>query len=142
MYSIFTLAPFAALVAATTVDFVPLLVPILVAAIAALGAYIAAARKLSGKIGTSDASELWKESANIREDYRDRISVSERRTVDLEKRVASLEHENNGLVRENSALVNRIATLEAMIETLKTENEALRQVVDSLQESLKMEKEK
>lgn len=69
----------------------------------ALGTYLAVVRKLSGKIATTDASELWKESAAIRADYRDQLAASAKRIADLEARVAQLERLNNQLERENFA---------------------------------------
>jgi chromosome segregation ATPase len=89
---------------------------LLVAAVAAvvgpLVAYITASRKLSGKIGTSDADALWSESKSIREDYRDQLGGANRRLVRCEERIAQVEGLNSDLVRENLALRQRIDTLE------------------------------
>lgn len=69
------------------------IVPILVAAVAALGAYVAAARKLSGKINTSEASQLWEESRAIRDDYREQLKVANGVIQDLRDRIKRLEEE-------------------------------------------------
>jgi septal ring factor EnvC (AmiA/AmiB activator) len=99
-------------------------------------AYILAARKLSGKIGTSEASELWSESRSIRDDYRDRITNAEDRSRGLELRVAKLEEMNNNLVRENLVLQNTvseftttIADLRKRIDFLEKENAELRKLL-------------
>jgi len=127
---------------------VDILAVLVAASIAALGAYLAASRRLSGKINTSEASQLWQESASIREDYRERLSMSERRTLGLEERVAQLERDNNLLTRENGTLLvkNReleelVTTLRGRLDVLEQENQELRTTVSDLLASLKKEQE-
>lgn len=91
------------------------LTAIIAASVAAFGAYIAASRRLSGKINTSEAQSLWQESASIREDYRARIAYAEQRTLRLEERVAQLERANNELALHNSTLVSTNADLSGTI---------------------------
>jgi septal ring factor EnvC (AmiA/AmiB activator) len=117
--------------------------------VAPLVGYVTATRKLSGKINTSEASKLWDESSKIRDDYRDQIAESNKRTVALEGRVATLEHDNNELARENIDLVTKvrayeaiIAELRARLEHLEQENTDLRELVTALQVRLGQEKEK
>lgn len=45
----------------------PLLITLAVGMIAPIGAYLMAARKMSGKIATTEAHDLWEESRAIRE---------------------------------------------------------------------------
>jgi chromosome segregation ATPase len=111
--------------------------------IAALGAYFAASRRLSGKIGTSEAAQLWSESQAMRADYRSQIATANERTLSLEHRVANLERDNNALVRENLELGAKvreyeqtIAELRGQLETSKEEIAELRACVASLQETL------
>lgn len=106
---------------------------VIAAALAALGSYIAASRRLSGKIATSEADSLWKESASIREDYRSRIAEAERRQAHLEERLAKVEERNIELGQENVELrasnaekslviercQSRLAQLERENQTLK-----------------------
>lgn len=70
--------------------------PSVIALIAALAApvatYIIAARRFSGKIQTTEASDLWAESRDIRKWSRERIEQ-------LERRVDHLEDENRKLRR-------------------------------------------
>jgi chromosome segregation ATPase len=87
--------------------------------------YITASRKLSGKIGTSDADALWSESKAIREDYRNQLGEANRRLVRCEERIAQVEGLNSDLVRENLGLRKRI-------DTLEHENAALKQQVSDL----------
>lgn len=77
-----------------------------------IGAFIVATRRLSGKIATSDAGELWSESASIREDYRQRLEKADARQAVLEARVAQLEDANNKLFRENIELRQRLGLLD------------------------------
>ena len=60
----------------------------IVVAIVALGgpflAYLVAARKTSGRIRSSDASELWEESSAIRRECAERVRILEARVKELE----------------------------------------------------------
>jgi septal ring factor EnvC (AmiA/AmiB activator) len=111
-----------------------LVVAVLAVIFAPLVAYIAASRKLSGKIGTSEASDLWTESKNIRDDYRTRIDQANMRQAELEARVAKLESQNNDLTRENLQLRNRI-------DVLERENAELKEQIADLLKKLRDERE-
>lgn len=109
---------------------------ILVAVIPALGAYLAASRRLSGNIQTSEASSLWAESADIRKDYRDRLAHAEERLASAEARIARAESENTDLRRENTELKGRNADLaracerlRARIEEVERENQSLKNTI-------------
>jgi predicted nucleic acid-binding Zn-ribbon protein len=110
-----------------------LVIALAAAVIGPLVAYLGASRKLSGKIGTSEAADLWAESGKIRDDYRARIDVANVRQAELESRVARLEGENNTLVREN-------ISLHARIDTLERENAELKQQIAELLEEIHAEK--
>ena len=75
------------------------------AVVGPLVAYLGASRKLSGKIGTSEAADLWAESSRIRDDYRSRIT-------ELAARIAALEATNDALVSENRDLRKRLEDCE------------------------------
>lgn len=113
------------------------------AVIGPLAAYITASRKLSGRIGTSEASQLWAESSKIRDDYRDRLAGTDKRQADLEARVATLEALNVELRRENVQQSQKVMEYESIIKELRTrldalerENAELREVVSSLEKRL------
>jgi peptidoglycan hydrolase CwlO-like protein len=93
-----------------------LFVPILVAAIAAVGAYFAAIRKLSGTVATSQADDLWEESRSIRQDYQRRIEELNKVIFSMQSRIDSLEKKNEELHAENGALQR---SLESQEETIK-----------------------
>lgn len=59
--------------------------------------YLMAARKASGRIRSSDASDLWEESSAIRRECAERVRV-------LETRVSELEGMNMDLMTENFRL--------------------------------------
>lgn len=80
------------------------LVAIAAVVTAPLVAYVTASRRLSGKIGTSEAADLWAESKAMRDDYRDRADAAAKRIAELEGRVAKLEGELAECVRRSSAL--------------------------------------
>jgi chromosome segregation ATPase len=81
--------------------------------------YVVATRRMSGKIATSDATDLWKESADIRDDYRDRLQHANDRQVNLEARQAALEARNNELGRENVILQGQIHACERLGDELR-----------------------
>lgn len=72
-------------------DALELAVPVVVALLAALGGWLVAARRLSGRIATSEAAELWKEAGAIRNDYRARLAMADERTRELEVRLRECE---------------------------------------------------
>jgi len=104
--------------------------PVIVAIIAPLGAYLLAARKMSGKVATSDANALWKEASAIRDDYRDRIVKANDRQAALETRVSALEGQNNELVRENYELRAEVSSLKTLVTTLQNTIKHLEGVIN------------
>lgn len=74
----------------------------------ALAIYLTAIRKLSGRISTSEATDLWKESKAMRDDYREQLTAAEARTAALEARIVKLEARNSGLVQENVELREKV----------------------------------
>lgn len=98
----------------------------LVAALAApFAAYVVAARRFSGRINNSDASSLWQESTNLREEYREDIRLLRRELADCEERVGRVEERNRSLSRENADLRRTIDEHEETIRTLRLEVERL-----------------
>ena len=93
-------------------DNLAVIVPFFVAIVAPVGAYLLAARKMSGKVATSDASDLWAESRSIRDDYRSRI-------LWLEERVVVLEEGNATLVKEALGCQSKILALETLVAQLR-----------------------
>jgi predicted RNase H-like nuclease (RuvC/YqgF family) len=108
---------------------VALVVGLASALISPLIAYVVATRRLSGKVSTSEASELWKESSSIREDYRDRLRYSDEQLRRLESRISALEESNNELREENHRL-------RKTCEALTRENEALHEQVNGIQKKV------
>jgi chromosome segregation ATPase len=93
--------------------------------IAPLVSYLAASRRLSGKIGTSDAKELWSESRSIRDDYRVQIDRANSRVKQLEDRVGALEERNHRLTQENEGLRRQVDYYELHVKELKDRIEHL-----------------
>lgn len=80
------------------------LTPIIVAFITAFGAYLVAIRKLSGRIGTSEAAQLWAEAKDMRAEYRKRAEECENQLKALRNEIATVIARNTALRRENSQL--------------------------------------
>lgn len=89
----------------------PWIVALATVLIGPLVAYVTAARKLSGKVATSDASELWKESAAMRDDYRAQLAVLNKVIEGLRARLAALEADNRSLYRETLLLREKLKEL-------------------------------
>jgi hypothetical protein len=70
-----------------------LLGSVVTALVAALGTYLLAARRFSGKIATSDANQLWQEAARIREDCREQVAALRAQVISLEATIQSLREE-------------------------------------------------
>jgi chromosome segregation ATPase len=112
------------------------LYPIIAVVITAFGAVWLQNKRLSGKVEDSDASELWKESASIREDYREQINVDRERIARLEERVARAEERNTKLAEENLELRKKLSEAEVALHecqdklaAVERENESLRNTI-------------
>lgn len=92
-------------------------------------AYLAAARKLSGKIDTSEASQLWEEARAIRGDYRQQLDAANLRVSQLEARIHDLEESRALLTIENR-------DLNAKLEQAKTELVTLKAKIASLEKKI------
>ena len=83
------------------------LVPIVVALLAPLFAYLGIARKLSGRIVHSDAAQLWEEARVMREEYRERALECEQEIKKLRNEIETCTARNTILRRENRDLRSR-----------------------------------
>lgn len=100
---------------------------IILAIIAAISApiiaYLGAARKLSGKINTSEAGELWNEASNLRREYKTEIGELRGLITILKDRVEEVESKNEVLHLENGELRNEVLRLRS--ENLQLKNRVL-----------------
>lgn len=100
---------------------VALIAGIVAALIAAVGSFGASwyliRRQRSGRIDTSEAASLWKESTSLRTELRDRV--------------AHLEAELTSLRVQNAAQATQIAGQAHRIAHLEEENERLRRRLDA-----------
>ena len=94
--------------------------------VAPLVTYIIATRRLSGKIRTSEAADLWAESAAMRHDYQTENERLRGRVTDLEGRAAIIEAINNDLTRDLRLSQDEIKRLDTEISALKKENNELK----------------
>jgi len=75
-----------------------------VAVLTPLVTFFVTARRLSGKVATSEAKDLWVESRSIREDLNRRNEYLCSKLDDCETHIAKLEHRVLELERANSIL--------------------------------------
>jgi hypothetical protein len=92
---------------------------------------------MSGKIETSDASELWDEARSIRDDYKDRLAKANDRTLGLEVRIAGLEGDNHELVKENLRLTHKVEIMQATIDELRDIIVTMQSTIDTQRSALR-----
>lgn len=105
----------------------PAVIAILVALIGPIATYLVAVRQLSGKIKTSDASELWEESRSIREWSTGRIKDLTEQIRRLEARLDEVEMLNHALMEENihlKELLEKERDISARLKAGGTANDA------------------
>lgn len=95
-------------------------------AITALGTFLAVKRAKSGKIETTEAAELWKESTAMRGELRQEV-------VSLQGEVRVLKDENQELKVENGAWRRRNGALEIAAEDRREVEETLRNRIRELE---------
>lgn len=108
---------------------------LIAAVVAALAAWIIAARRLSGKISNSEAVDLWRESSAIREWSAQRIAELTETVTRLEQRVIAVEDERLRLLKEMAQLRGTIAGLRNEIVNLTEELRLSRLRVMQLEEA-------
>jgi hypothetical protein len=79
-------------------------VPIIVALLTPFFAYLGIARKLSGRIDTTEAGLLWKEAGLMREEYRLRATQCETNLRAAKNELQIAVARNTALRRENKQL--------------------------------------
>lgn len=101
--------------------------------------YLAIVRRLSGKISTTEASQLWQEADRMRQEYREEIARLQAVVDRYESRLVQVEQRNKTLVGENLNLTtkigeheNTIAELRVEITRLSIENQKVRADSDRL----------
>lgn len=100
-----------------------------------LGVIIAAAftawtanRVKSGKIATSEATQLWQESGNMRKELKDEI-------ISLKDEMTTLRGENATLREDNAKWRQRFDDMQKELDFVKEENGALRGRVYDLEQA-------
>lgn len=107
----------------------PVLAAVALAIVGPLLTYLGVVRKLSGKIATSDASQLWKESAAMRDDYRKQLVALNEVIGSLRERLAVLEASNERLTESNERLTASLITANRELDDLRRGPPPIRQVI-------------
>jgi regulator of replication initiation timing len=97
-----------------------------VAIVGPLLTYIVAARRLSGRIKNSEASDLWAESRSIREWSTGQVKELTAQIDDLEERFRKLEASHSELAIENKGLRKEKEHLERLLAAERAFNDRLR----------------
>lgn len=93
-------------------------VAIIAAGVGPIGAYFIAARRMSGKIGNSDAEQLWQESRAIRDWSTERIDAYVKEIHDLREELADLTSRYAALESEKRSIAEDLATARERIQEL------------------------
>jgi len=100
-----------------------ILVPLVIAIVGPILTYLVAARKVAGRVTSSEAKDLWAEGKAIRDMLNDRIEVLENRIEELGQRVEKLSAEildlrgeRAVLIAERDALMRRLEMLQSRVE--------------------------
>lgn len=102
------------------------MIVLLVALIGPLLTYIVAAKRLSGRIKNSEASDLWAESRSIRDWSTAQVKELNDQIDRMEIRLTELELKNGELLEENKRLLQQCVHLEHQLEQERTFNSHLR----------------
>lgn len=109
---------------------------LIVACIAPLLTYLAAARRLSGRIKDSEASDLWAESKAIRDWSTQRVRELHDEIEHLENRVNALDQKNFKLGEENRRLTREVYNLRSRIQHLQDEKASVARLLARAQADL------
>jgi peptidoglycan hydrolase CwlO-like protein len=104
------------------------LTPVLVFAgvvVSGLVTYFISKRNNSGSISTSDAASLWKESNDLRQEYRDRAEQLEQRLQEVNTKLQAVMEELNTLRSNSVNMSAKIESLKKIIAELQEENKRL-----------------
>lgn len=92
------------------------IIPVLVAIVAALGSYLMTARRMSGTISTSTAEDLWAESRSMRRDLTSRVRSLESQLTEAQARIETLTAENEEKSREIIKLQTDVGRLQRLVD--------------------------
>lgn len=87
--------------------------------------YFIARRNTSGNISTSDAASLWKESNTLRQEYRERAELLEKRLEEVNTKLEAVMEELNTLRSSSKDMAAKIESLKKVIAELQAENKRL-----------------
>lgn len=87
--------------------------------------YFIARRTTSGNISTSDAASLWKESNDLRKEYRERAESLEKQLEIVNSKLQSVMDALGNLRAYSANMVVKIEALKAELEELREENKRL-----------------
>lgn len=87
--------------------------------------YLIARRNSSGSISTSDAASLWKESNDLRQEYRQRAEDLEKQLTEVNSKLQAVMDELGNLKLNSATMIEKIAELKQIITQLREENARL-----------------
>lgn len=106
----------------------------------ALSTYFVATKKMSGRVSSTEATELWNEARILREEGSVRIQRLEKKVEELEGKLARVIAENYELMSAKIDSERELKRLAKMNEDRITENERLSKLLISYQEERRKEK--
>lgn len=104
------------------------LTPVLVFAgtvVGGLVTYFVARRNTSGNVSTSDAASLWKESNQLRSEYKERAEKLEARLEEVNNQLSEVMKQLTDMKGNNMVMESQIKELQRIISELREENQRL-----------------
>lgn len=93
--------------------------------VSGLVTYFIARRNASGNISTSDAASLWKESNELRAEYKERAEKLEERLQEVNNQLSDVMAQLTQLKVNSVGMENKIKELQRVIQELREENQRL-----------------
>lgn len=87
--------------------------------------YLLGKRTNSGTVSTSDAASLWKESNELRAEYKQRAEKLEARLEEVNNQLSEVMSQLNQLKGSNIEMESQIKELQRVIAELREENQRL-----------------
>lgn len=132
MFPLYTYPPYAIIAASDSLTAVLVFLGVMATA---GGSVVIARRAKSGKIDTTEATELWQAATEIRQELRAEVAALRADVKDLKDENRALKTESARVKAENTNLRDRLDTQDGLIEDLRSHEATLRARIMELEQT-------